>query len=176
MNHQPFENWLLDEAPLTSQQQRDLQNHLRGCTICTAIAGSNLALRSAHLAAPAPGFTDRFRPRLAAWRRTQQRRQAIGTVLLVLIGVGLLYAVAGPAMLEAARSPAAWLGEVTAYAVELLTLLSVMGRLGGILLRLVQAALPPATWPATVLAGWILACAWIVAMRRLARAPQGVGR
>ncbi len=47
MNHQPFENWLLDEEPLTAQQQRDLQNHLRDCTICSGLADSNLALHTA---------------------------------------------------------------------------------------------------------------------------------
>lgn len=174
MNHQPFENWLLDEEPLTSQQQRDLQNHLRSCTACSGIADSRIALHSTHLVSPAPGFTDRFRPRLAAWRREQQRRQAIGVLLLVLIGVGLLYALAGPAMLEAARSPATWLGEITIYAVEMLTLMSVIGHVGGILLRLLPTALPSMAWPAVVLLGGILAAVWIVAMRKLARAPQGV--
>ncbi|HET6845341.1 MAG TPA: hypothetical protein VFH29_00820 [Anaerolineales bacterium] len=176
MNHQPFENWLLDEAPLTTQQQRDLQNHLRGCTTCSGIADANLALHSTHLAAPMPGFTDRFRPRLTAWRREQQRRQAIGTILLVCIGVGLLYALAGPAMLEAVRSPGAWLGEVTAYAVEMLTLFAIIGHVGGILLRLLPGALPTATWPSTVLAGGMLVGVWIILMRKLARAPQGVGK
>lgn len=174
MSHQPFENWLLDEEPLTSQQQRDLQNHLRGCTVCSGIADSRIALHSTHLAAPVPGFTDRFRPRLAAWRRMQQRRQAIGTFLLVLIGVGLLYALAGPAMLEAARSPAAWLGEVTFYAVEMVTLVSVIGHVGGILLRLLPVVLPSTAWPAVMLLGGMLAAIWIGTMRRLARAPQGV--
>lgn len=174
MNHQPFENWLLDEAPLTPQQQRDLQNHLRGCAICSGIADANLALQSTHLAAPMPGFTARFRPRLAAWRREQQRRQAIGTILLVTIGVGILYAVAGPAMLEAARSPAAWLGEVTGYAVEVLTLLSIIAHVGSILLRLAPEALPPAAWPTAFVAGGMLAALWIAVMRSLAKAPQGV--
>ena len=133
---------MLDEELLTPQQQRDLQNHLRGCTSCSGIADSNLALHSRHMAAPAAGFTERFRPQLSAWRREQQRRQAIGTVILVVIGVSLLYALAGPAMLEAARSPAAWLGQVAVYAVELLTLVSVIGQVGGILLRHVPRRAP----------------------------------
>jgi hypothetical protein len=174
MNHQPFENWLLDEEPLTPQQQRDLHKHLRGCTACSGIADSNLALHTTHIATPAPGFTDRFQPRLASWRREQIRRQAIGTIILVLIGVGLLYALAGPAMLEAIRSPAAWLGQVTSYAVEVLAVLSVLSHVGGILLRHVPAILPPGFWTAMLLAGGVLGATWFVTMRRLARAPQGV--
>lgn len=176
MNHQPFENWLLDEEPLTAQQQRDLQSHLRDCTICSGLADSNLALHTARMLAPASGFTERFGPRLAAWQRKQLRRQAIGTIILVLIGVGLLYALAGPAMLEALRSPAAWLGDVTVYAVELFAFVSILGQVGGILLRQVPAIISPGTWWALVMAGTLLGIMWIIAMRRLARAPQGVVR
>jgi hypothetical protein len=176
MNHQPFENWLLDEEPLTSQQQRELQSHLRACTTCSGIAGSNLALHSTHMTTPAPGFTARFLPRLAAFRRQQLRRQAIGTIILVLVGVGLLYALAGPAMLEAARSPAAWFGEVTSYAIQMLAIASVIAQVGGILLRHAPSILPPSTWPAMVLAGGVLTAFWIATMRRIARAPQGVGK
>ena len=105
MNHQPFENWLLDDEPLTNPQKRELQIHVRDCTSCAAIADSNLALHATRGVAPVPGFTDRFRPRLAAWRREQRRRQILGTVVLVLGGVALLYVSAGPMIAEAARSP-----------------------------------------------------------------------
>jgi hypothetical protein len=174
MNHQPFENWLLDEDSLSSQQQRDLQEHLRGCASCSGVADSNLALLSTRMVMPAPGFTERFRPRLVTWKREQVRRQAMGTVLLVIFGISLLYALAGPAMLEAARSPAAWLGQVTAYAVEVLALFSVIGQVGSILLRNVPSIIPPASWPVTLLACGLLAALWIRTMRRIARAPQGV--
>jgi hypothetical protein len=174
MNHQPFENWLLGEESLSAQQQRELQEHLRGCSFCSGIADSNLALRSTRMAMPAPGFTERFRPRLATWKQEQVRRQAMGTIFLVILGIGLLYALAGPAMLEAAQSPAAWLGQVTAYAVEVLALVGVIGQVGSILLRHVPSIIPPASWPATLLACGLLAALWISTMRRIASAPQGV--
>jgi hypothetical protein len=174
MNHQPFEQWLLEDEPLTSQQRRELQNHLHACTACSGIADSNLALHSQKMVDPASGFADRFRPRLAAWRREQLRRQAIGTILLVVIGVGLLYAVVGPTMLEAVRSPAAWLGHVATYAVQVMALLSVINHVGGILLKHMPAILPPGFWTAMLMAGGVLGATWFVTMRRLARSPQGV--
>jgi len=174
MNHQPFEDWLLEDEALTIQQERELQIHLRSCTTCAAIASSNLALHSRRLIAPPPGFTDRFRPRLVDWRREQLRRQALGTIVLVLAGLGLLYAVAGPAMLQAVQSPAAWLTKVTTYLLSLFTFLSVFGHVGGILLRTLPSLVPPSAWLVVLVAGCALGALWIVSMRRLARAPQGV--
>ena len=173
MNHQPFENWLLDDEALTPQQQRDLQNHLRGCAACSGIADANLALHTVRLAAPEPGFADRFRMRLAARQREQLRRQAIGTVILVLAGLAMLYAIAGPAMVQAAREPAAWLRDVSIYFVDLLTLVSLIGQVGGILVRALGAVLPVQAWIATLLGGAVLAVFWVETMRRLARVPQG---
>ena len=38
MNHRPFEDWLLEDQRLTSDEERELQAHLRVCTSCAAIA------------------------------------------------------------------------------------------------------------------------------------------
>ena len=173
MNHQPFEDWLLDDESLTVQQERELQIHLRSCTACTAIADSNLALHSVRLVSPAPGFADRFQPRLAAWRRAQLRRQAFGSIVLVVAVLALLYTLAGPTILEAVRSPVVWLREITTYLVTVLTLVSVFGQVGSILLRNLPDLIPPAVWFAMLAAGSVLAALWITLMRRLARAPQG---
>ena len=86
MNHRPFEDWLLDEQPLTPEQKRDLQSHLRLCTSCSAIAESNLAIHTTQMVSPAPGFTDRFKARLVRRRSEQKWRQIVGTLVLVLGG------------------------------------------------------------------------------------------
>lgn len=173
MNHRPFEDWLLEDEHLSLQQQRELQIHLRSCTTCAAVASSNLALHSKHMAAPEPGFTERFRPRLAEWKREQLRRQAIGTVILVLAGLGLLYTLAGPLMIQAVRSPAAWFSQATSYVVGLLTMASILEQVGGILFRSFTGLIPASAWGAMVAASGLFALAWIFAMRRLSRVPQG---
>jgi hypothetical protein len=174
MNHQPFENWLLDDEPLTIPQKRELQIHVRGCSSCAAIADSNLALHATHATAPAPGFRERFRSRLVAWRREQQRRQILGTIILVLGGLTLLYTTAGPMIAEAARSPAEWLTAVAAFLVLLTTFISVLGEVGSIVVRGFAGFVPPAGWLAMAITGCGIGILWIVTMRRLARAPQGV--
>jgi len=173
MNHQPFEDWLLEDESLTIQQERELQVHLRSCTSCLGIAASNVALHTRHLVLPQPGFTERFKPRLAAWKREQLRRQALGTVVLVAAGLALLYAVAGPAMVEAVRSPAAWMRNVTVYVLSLFTMASVAGQVGSVLLRSLSGLIPPGAGWAVMVGGFSLGILWASLMRRLLRAPQG---
>jgi hypothetical protein len=173
MNHQPFEDWLLEDESLTIQQQRELQAHLRSCTPCSAIAASNVALHARHLAIPQSGFTERFRPRLAAWKKDQLRRQAMGTVVLVAAGLAVLYAVAGPAMLEAVRSPASWMSNVTVYLLSVFTVASVAGHVGSVLLRSLSGLIPPGAWWAVTAGGFGLGVIWGLLMRRRLGAPQG---
>jgi hypothetical protein len=90
MNHRPFEDWLLEDQPLDPTQKRDLDAHLRTCETCRAIAESNLALRSARIVAPAPGFSARFQERLVLARRAQRRRTLLGTLFFSLGGLLLL--------------------------------------------------------------------------------------
>lgn len=174
MNHRPFEDWLLDDHHLDPQQQRDLQNHLRDCVSCSAIAESNLALRGTRMLSPQPGFTDRFAVRLARRRREQRWRQVIGTVLLVLMGVGLTAFFAGPILEEALSSPAAWLTAVVGYFLFIITSLQVLGEAGEVLLRVIPSFISPAGWFVSVLVLTGLAFVWVLTIRRLAHVPQGV--
>jgi len=173
MNHRPFEEWLLEDEPLTAQQGRELQIHLRDCSSCAAIADSNLALHSTRPLAPLAGFTDRFRPRLAAWRQQQVRRQIVGTLVLVIGGLAVVYTVAAPALQAALDSPAAWITSSAAYLVFLLTYLRVLDQVAGILARSLPGFIPSGGRLAIAVAACGIGLLWIVTMRRLARAQQG---
>jgi hypothetical protein len=103
MNHQPFENWLLSEEPLTKEQSKALQEHLDTCETCsqidTAWNGVQNLMRTVPEMAPVPGFSVRWQKRLAEQRRKQQQRQSwiflaisggIAFTLMAAIGVGIL--------------------------------------------------------------------------------------
>ena len=90
MEHQPFEDWLLADQPLPPEKKRELQSHLRECSQCSALAEVNLSLRAAKLATPPAGFTSRWQSRLATQRKSQRRRQLIGSVILVHAGTRCL--------------------------------------------------------------------------------------
>ena len=174
MNHRPFEDWLLQDQPLTPEQKRELQSHLRACTSCTAIAESNLALHSKQMAAPAAGFTKRFQARLIQRRREQRWRQVIGSLVLVIGGVGLLYWLAGPLVQDMMRSPAEWITAIVGYFLFILTSIEALSEVGWVLLRVVPNFISPSGWIVLVFMVSGLTVLWMLSMRRFARTPQGV--
>ena len=174
MNHRPFEDWLIDDQPLTSEQKRELQSHLRLCTSCSAIAESNLALHTAHMVSPLPGFTDRFKTWLAHRRSDQRWRQIVGTLVLVLGGLGLLYWLAGPIIQEVLNSPAEWITTAISYFLFVLTSLQALGEAGAILLRVVPnfVTLTGLFIILTMVSG--IGFLFIISIWRINRVPQGV--
>ncbi len=174
MNHRPFEDWLLDDQPLNPQQKHDLQAHLRDCSSCAAIAESNLALHTTRMLPPAVGFAERFQIRLEQRRREQRWRQVIGTLVLVLGGLGLFYWLAGPFIQEAFASPAAWITTVVGYFLFLSTSIQVLSEAGVILLGVLPAFISPAGWVVISLSIAGLSALWTVSLWRVARVPQGV--
>jgi hypothetical protein len=174
MNHRPFEDWLLEDQPLTLEQKRELQSHLRMCTTCSAIVESNLALHTTRIVSPTVGFKDRFQIRLAQRRREQKWREVIGILILVLGGLGLFYWLAGPTIQEALSSPAQWITTAVGYFLFILTSLQTLSMVGNILLRVVPTFVPPTILfvAALILSG--VSFLWIVSIWRVTRAPQGV--
>ena len=174
MNHRPFEDWLLDDQPLSPEQKRDLQSHLRFCTSCSAIAESNLAIHTAKTVSPAPGFTDRFRAKLVHRRQEQKWRQIVGLLVLVLGGLGLLSWLAGPVIQEALSSPAEWITTVVGYFLYVLTSLQALGEAAAILVRVVPNFVSPAGLLIILIVASGFSYMCIVSIWRLNRQPQGV--
>jgi hypothetical protein len=174
MNHQPFETWLLEDVPLKTEQQRELQAHLHMCPACSAIAEANLALRSARLAAPLDGFTARFERRLLTHRREQRARQRIGGILFTLGGLALLLWLAGPLLMGFMRSPAQWITMAVGYVLFLVTFAQTLAEAGRVLLHVVPEFVTPFGWMIafSTLAG--LGLLWSISIWRFTRRPQGV--
>jgi hypothetical protein len=109
MEHQPFENWILSETPLTASQEIDLDVHLAICTHCRSIKDGMLSVedlfRSATFESPSPGFSQRFKI-MAAQREEDVRRMQsyfflgwtlIATVIVSLGYIGTLMLTSSPA-------------------------------------------------------------------------------
>jgi hypothetical protein len=159
---------------LSADQQLELQAHLRSCTSCTAIAETNLALHATRRLAPAAGFAERFGTRLIERRRTTRLRQIIGMAVFVLIGLGLLAWLAGPALERLIQSPGGWIAALVGSLISILTTARTATDASRVLLQVVSDFIPPAAWVVllTVLIG--LGFLWTTSIRRFSLPPQGV--
>jgi len=174
MNHRPFEDWLLEDQYLNPAQKRELDTHLRECETCKAIAEANLALRSARLAAPAPGFSVRFQERLALAREAQRRRTVLGSILFSIGGLVLLALLAGPTLFSFIGSPAEWLTFILNGALFAYSMLVASSEAGFVLLQVLPGFVPVFVWLVVLSAFGGLGLLWSVSIWRIVRVPQGV--
>jgi hypothetical protein len=174
MNHRPFEDWLLDDQPLNPSQKRELDAHLRDCKVCSGIAESNLALRSARLVSPVPGFSARFQERLVVARQAQRRRTLLGTLFFSVGGLLLLALLTGPIIVSMIGSPAEWISAIVRALLFIYTTTMAVVEAGSVLFHVLPGFVPPFGWLIlfSTLSGFTLL--WSVSIWRLVRRPQGV--
>ena len=90
MNHQPYENWILDDIQITAEEQDSLNQHLKECPECYQLSRSWKKVHSQIKATPvksAPaGFMHRWKADFVARQKEQERRQA--RTLLISLGSG----------------------------------------------------------------------------------------
>jgi anti-sigma factor RsiW len=170
-NHQPFEDWLLSDERLTTQDALALQEHLKSCPACTTLGDALHAVegelrRAAHLA-PAPGFVSRWQVRLAEGRLKKHRRQTLLSMVLSIGGAMALLVILLVVISPLLRNPVPVL---LASAYQLITTVGVVRTLGEAVLtvlRMLVGLVPPTQGAAILLALACLGLVWIFAMRRL---------
>lgn len=174
MNHRPFEDWLLNETPITLEQKRDLDAHLRGCRHCSAIAETNVALRSVKKVAPPAGFTMRFQARLAERKLAERRRKLWGAILFTLGGLALLTWLTFPYLVTFFASPATFISALVEWGIFLITTLQALTQAGSVLVNVVPGFLPPFAWMILISAFAGIGLLWSVSIWRFSRVSQGV--
>ena len=174
MNHQPFEDWLLQEKVINPKQKLELDAHLRVCSYCSALAETGKALRTVKMISPTAGFSARFQTRLAARKVAERRRRLGGTVLFTLGGLAMLMWIVGPYLASFIASPAEWITSLVAWGVYVLTTLQAMAQAGSVLFDVIPNFLSPFVWMVlfSALAGGCLL--WSVSIWRFVRVPRGV--
>jgi hypothetical protein len=174
MDHRPFEDWLLEPQPLTTDQKRQLNTHLQTCSSCTSLAEVNLALKSVKAAAPAAGFSARFQVRLAARKQVLRRRNFWGFSLLTLSVLGLFGWVSWPVLKDIIQSPvnllASWISSLFSFWGSLQAIF----RAGMVLFKVVPGFVPAYIWAVILFAagGWSLV--WVVSLMKFTKKTQGV--
>jgi hypothetical protein len=170
MDHRPFEDWLLNEEPLTPPQKRALTAHLQSCRSCSALAEVDIAFRSVRQAEPAKEFTNRFQVRLAGHKQALRRRNALGFIILALCVAGLLTWLAWPVLRAVVAAPvdmvASWLSSL----VGLWASIQALFHAGSVLFRVAPGFVPGYIWAILLfcLTGWSLV--WVFSLMKYTRA------
>jgi hypothetical protein len=176
MNHQPFEDWLLNEKLIDPKQKLDLDAHLRVCSYCSALSETGMALRSVKVVPPAAGFTSRFQARLVERKLADRRRRLWGAILFTFGGLVMLMWIAGPYMASFFASPATWITSLIEWGVFLVTTLQAVAQAGSVILRVMPSFLTPFGFMVLVSALAGIGLLWSVSIWRFTRrgVPRGV--
>jgi hypothetical protein len=174
MNHQPFEDWLLNDKLINPKEKLELDAHLRTCSYCSALAETGKALRMVKKVSPAAGFSARFQARLAMQRAAERRRRLWGTALFTFGGIAILMWIAAPYLISFFASPAAWITSLLEWAIFVVTTLWAMAQAGSVLIDVIPSFIPAFVWMVVLsaLAGFGLL--WSVSIWRFVRVPRGV--
>jgi len=174
MDHQPFENWLLNDERLTPEQDRELRVHLRTCPTCNTLARANFSLRSSAVIAPAPGFAQRFQVRLAAQRKVERRRTIIGLFLLASVGIGGLFWLLFPYLpylaLPPERLASLWITNMVSLALTARAL----GAFGNTILNVLGSSIPTYVWAFSLFLFGGLGFLWSVTFHRMGKTARSV--
>jgi predicted anti-sigma-YlaC factor YlaD len=168
MSHQPFETWLLDENNHTQEQEAALQAHLAICAECRQIhtgwQEARLSLKSARMAKPASGFSQRFSASLAQRRAVQAHRRQIRNLILGL-SLGLVAtAVLLTAVIFTFSSPT----EILVSGVEVIMM--GVNRWNQVIHVLSAAMMQPiflVVWILATCGVSVLACVWLFSLWRI---------
>jgi hypothetical protein len=173
MNHQPFEDWLLNDMPITNEQKRDLDLHVRSCAHCSALAETGVALKSVKKVSPQPGFTIRFQERLAQRKLVERRRRLWGAVLFTFGGLAMLLWFASPVLASFFSAPATWIAALVGWIVFVLTTIQALAQAGSVFLRIIPDFLSPFAWMVILSAVAGVSLLWSVSIWRFVRVPRG---
>jgi hypothetical protein len=94
MNHQPFENWILDDVQLAEQEQDSLNQHIKECPECYKLYHSwnkvQTQLKETPVKPAPDGFMHRWKYDFAKRQKEQERRQARTLLISLASGAGAI--------------------------------------------------------------------------------------
>lgn len=111
MNHEPYENWILEDHELAQEEEQAMQAHLNNCPECKQLQqswkGAHHQMRSLSMVSPRSGFSQRWRASLVERRAYQQKLQSRRFfMLLAALTIAILFLLFG--VILATTSPVYW--------------------------------------------------------------------
>ncbi len=161
--HQLFETWILQDTQLTEDEQKMLNAHLADCEHCRQLQKgwemTRCMLKSTPRAAPAPGFSQRWKNSLAE-RRAREQKAQVKRFLRYLIGINILTFMGLLLVLFLGTSPVDLLATVLRSSVMLLLFVGRAGNIFNIILRSLPPYVPVLIWVLTSTGFSLAALAW----------------
>ena len=175
MNHQPFEDWLFTEEPLTIEEQSALNEHVEICKHCkslqNAFSGVLSLIDDVQEVEPAPGFVSRWQERLAAEHQMDLvvRNRWQSMIVLILIGnvlAGLVFLLSTQ-FFSTFDTPISLVLSGINRLVSFVTLFNTIQNIFLTLLRTISNIVPSGLW-AVLGVGLVGACAiWFISIASL---------
>jgi hypothetical protein len=166
MKHPRYEALLFEPDPLEDDEKAALEEHLQECEHCLAVSTSwnelEGKMRSTTFVEPTAGFTDRFRNRLAVYKRRKQERLTLAVILAIFTSLIVVAIFAGVELLSIVPTILSFLLKVASGLAQLGGLLMILWDFILVLIEGISQAVPAGLLLAisTVASG--LAIIWIV--------------
>lgn len=165
MDHRYFKQKLLHDEALNPEEERALREHIRTCTSCAALAEVHLSLKTVKMAAPAPGFANRFAARLAKERAARRNRYFIGSIILFFSSGLFLTWLLYPLFSAITSTPLTFLQSWVDFISSVLTMAQSFTEVGRVVLRVVGDFIPVSALALGLGVVGALGAMWAVSMQ-----------
>lgn len=166
MDHQHFEEFLLNDAPIPREEKSAFEAHLKVCASCAALAEVNRSLKHVVMAAPAAGFATRFQARLAAQRKAERKRHLFGLFILLLSGIGIGFWYALPLIPTALFSPTTLLTSWAQTMAASISLIESVIDAANVIGRVATGFIPAESFALALGAFSVLTFGWMISIQK----------
>jgi hypothetical protein len=172
MNHQPFEEWLLEDQQLDQQQSKLLQEHLGSCSYCSALVNVDQVLKNPVLESPSQGFTERFRIKLEKEKKLQRQRLLWGIGLFGFLALLLVGYIGYEVFTNWVVSPTSAFINLVTWLAGFSAALETFGSVGLVLINISLGIIPLPLWLVFFTGGFLLVLLWVATLRKLSYSVQ----
>lgn len=180
MNHQPFEEWLLSEDPLSTEDKESLELHLKTCKQCSELLSAWHGVKSLFVEAPVvepkPGFVDRWTNRLEVEKQVDRvvRHRWQSVIMLILFAnvITGLVILLGTQFFTSIESPISLVLSGISRLVSTVALLNAIQNVSGLLLRTILNIVPVGVWALIGLGLIGSIVTWIISITSLSMLPR----
>lgn len=180
MNHQPFENWLFSDEPLSADDELELRDHLMDCDHCSGLENAWVDVECLFAEVteiePAPGFVNRWQATLeanrAAEKAIQQRWQSLIFLVVVANFAAIALALMSVQLFYTYGSVTEWVMSWVYRAATAMVLVNGFGNAFITISRTIPQLIPNEWWVAIALTLGFSTIVWFVSMTKLSSLPR----